>query len=211
MTAPRAQAFRWRWAWGGSFAAALAFAVAWFAPAPAAPPPTLPAALADEPDVYMEAPVITRFAADGAVRYRLAAAEIKQFKREGITRLDAPVLRLEDAAGGPPWRVAGARGTLRRQSAAHDEALRLRDNVELRRGDPGDRHFFKLRTSLLHVYPKRQYARSERPVTIETASGQMTAAAFEGELERGWLKLKSAPSQRVQVVVLPERIGRPAS
>lgn len=200
---------RWRWAWGGGLAAGLAFAASWMAPE-SGPPAPLPAVLADEPDVYMEAPIITRFDAAGAIRYRLVAAEIRQFHGDGLTTLDAPVLHLEGGAEAAPWRVAGATGELRRTppGAGADEELSLREAVELRRGHRGGPGFFKLQTSLLHVYPERQYARTERPVIIETASGRMTAAAFEGELERGWLKLKATPSQRVQIVVLPDRIGR---
>ena len=158
----------------------------------------------------MDAPVITRFDVAGAIRYRLVAAEIRQFRSDNLTTLDAPVLHLEATPGAAAWRVAGATGELRQTASGTGatEELSLREKVELRRGHPGRRGFFRLQTSLLRVYPERQYARTERPVIIETASGRMTAAAFEGELERGWLKLKATPSQRVQIVVLPERIGR---
>ena len=256
-----------RWAVIGGFAAALAFALPWLRPADEAPEP-LPPALRDEPDVYMEAPVITQFGADGAIRYRLAAAEIRQFDRERVATIAAPALLLYPRDGGAPWHITSATGELREWAASAGDALAptmgraaseaeretalaaaapedraginaephegtdgtgtggatpaqkpggqpeeqqeellLRDDVALRR-DYADGRFVTLKTTALRVHPERQRADTDQPVIIETASSRTTAAGFEGDLERGWMQLYSAPSQRVQVVALPNRSNR---
>lgn len=208
------------WAWGGGAAAALVFALAWLGPAEP-PPRPLPPELRDEPDVFMEAPVITQFGDDGAIRYRLAAAEIRQFESERVARIAAPALTLHPGAGGPPWQVTSAVGELREWTAAdlpnrvtgrpvphtastaREEELLLRENVALSR-DLADGRFVTLKTAVLRVYPERQVAGTDRPVIIETAAGRTTAAGFEGDLERGWMRLVSTPSQRIHVVALPK-------
>ena len=211
-----------RWAWGGGAAAALVFALAWLRPAEP-PPRPLPPELRDEPDVFMEAPVITQFGDNGAIRYRLAAAEIHQFESERVARIAAPALTLHPSAGGPPWHVTSQVGELREWATsdlpnhganlprtpprAQEEELLLRDDVALRR-DFADGRFVTLKTSELRVYPERQVAGTDRPVIIETAAGRTTAAGFEGDLERGWMRLVSTPAQRVHVVALPNRSSR---
>ena len=212
------------WVWVGGSAAALVFALAWLRPAEP-PPRPLPPELRDEPDVFMEAPVITQFGDDGAIRYRLAAAEIRQFESERVARIAEPALTLHPGAGGPPWQVTSAVGELREWTAndlpdhgtgthppstaatAAEEELLLRDDVALSR-DLADGRFVTLKTSVLRVYPKRQIAGTDRPVIIETAAGRTTAAGFEGDLERGWMRLVSTPSQRIHVVALPNRSSR---
>lgn len=233
-----------RWAWGGGLGAALAFAIALSRPAEQAPPP-LPPELRGEPDVYIEAPVITQFGDDGAVRYRLTAREIHQFQRERLATIAAPALKLYPRDGGPPWDLTSATGALRAWGDAAGnpfaptmgrpaseaegaapgagaggqvgdgpeavaqarETLLLRDDVALSRDGPNGR-FMTLKTSLLRVDPKRRRADTDQPVIIETTGGRTTAAAFEGDLERGWMRLFSTPSQRVEVLALPIRNGR---
>ncbi len=257
-----------RWALIGGFTAALAFTLPWLRHADE-PPPPLPPALRDEPDVYMEAPVITQFGADGAIRYRLAAAEMRQFDHERVATIAAPALLLYPRDGGAPWHITSATGELReweadagdalaptmgraaskaeretapaatppedpaaidaephggsaattgatgttaaqrqeKQPEAQQEELLLRDDVALRR-DYADGRFVTLKTAALRVHPARRRADTDQPVIIETANSRTTAAGFEGDLERGWMQLYSAPSQRVQVVALPNRSNR---
>ena len=77
-------------------------------------PAPLPPELADEPDVYIEDAAITKFAADGGVRYRLWADRIKQFEERSVTYFDNPVIRLSQQVG-PPWQARAARGEIRQR------------------------------------------------------------------------------------------------
>ena len=172
-------------------------------------PPPLPPELADEPDTYMEGAAITKFGADGGVRYRLRAERIRQFEGRGVTYFENPTMRLHQKSG-PPWLLSASRGELRQPSTtdgARDEVLRLSDNVELtRQYDDGQR--FALTTTELNVYPARQYAQTDQAVMIETSGSKTTAAGFEADMERGWVKLLSGPAQRVHGVVEPGRRNR---
>ena len=172
-------------------------------------PPPLPPELADEPDIYMEGAAITRFGADGGIRYRLQAERIRQFEQRSVTFFENPTMRLHQKSG-PPWMVSASRGELRQppgSDGTRDEHLRLSDNVELtRQYDDGRR--FALVTTELDVYPARQYAQTDHAVMIETSGSKTTAAGFEADMERGWVKLLSGPTQRVHGVVEPGRRNR---
>lgn len=194
-----------RWYWVGAFAAALVFVIAYLNPEDAEPPP-LPPELREEPDLYMEETVITQFRADGNIRYRLACEQITRFEKDALTRLEKPVLDLH-RQGEPPWNLRAEHGHMRQRPGADglpEEQLYLRDNVVLRqRFDDG--RFVTMTTSVLYVFPEREYAETDQPVTIDTASGRTKAVGFEGDLKRGWMKLSSAPTQRVHIIVLPHQ------
>ena len=192
-----------RWHWGGAFAAAFVFALV-FLQSDDRAAPDLPPELRDEPDVYIDGAVITQFREDGALRYRIASDEIRQYERQGLATLAGPVLDLHPPADAP-WRVAADRGVMRTvpgPSGAPEEQLLLRENVVLRR-DLGDGGVLVVSTASLFVYPERQFARTDRPVMIEAPGRRGTAAGFEGDLARGWMRLSSAPGQRVHIVASP--------
>lgn len=190
-----------RWHWGGGFAAAFVFVLV-FLQSEERTAPDLPPELRDEPDVYIDGAVITQFREDGALRYRIASDEIRQYERQGLATLEDPVLDLHPLAE-PPWRVSADRGVLRTvpgPSGAPEEQLLLRENVVLRRDlDAGAA--LVVSTDSLYLYPERQYARTDRPVMIEAPGRRGTAAGFEGDLERGWMRLSSAPGQRVHITM----------
>ena len=172
-------------------------------------PSPLPPELADEPDVYIEGAAITRFGADGGIRYRLWADRIKQFEERGVTYFEKPVIRLHQQAG-PPWLANAARGEIRQRPShdgAQEEHLRLSDDVELTRQYDDGGHF-ALTTAALDVYPARKYAETDQAVMIETSGSKTTAAGFEADMERGWMKLLSGPGRRVHIVVEPHRRNR---
>ena len=194
-----------RWRWGGGFGAALVFALV-FLPSGEDPAPDLPPELRDEPDLYIDGALITQFGQDGGIEYRIAAAEIRQYEGAGIATLDRPALELH-RPGEPPWRVSARRGVLSTvpgPSGTPEEQLVLRESVVLER-DLGAGGALVVSTAALHVYPERQYASTDRPVMIEAPGRRGTAAGFEGDLERGWLELSSAPGQRVHIVAVPRR------
>ena len=168
-------------------------------------PAPLPPELADEPDVYIEGAAITKFAEDGAIRYRLWADRIKQFEERGVTYFDNPVIRLNPLVG-PPWQARAAHGEIRQRSAdggAEEEHLHLADRVSFTR-QYADGRAFALTTAALDVYPERQYAATDQAVMIETSGSKTTAAGFEADMERGWMKLLSGPGRRVHGVIEPD-------
>lgn len=169
-------------------------------------PAPLPPELADEPDVYIEGAAITKFAEDGGIRYRLWADRIKQFEERSVTYFDNPVIRLNQQAG-PPWQARASRGEIRQQpvdDGTGEEHLHLTDRVEFTR-QYADGRQFALTTAALNVYPERQYAVTDQAVMIETSGSKTTAAGFEADMERGWMKLLSVPGRQVRGVIEPDR------
>ena len=169
-------------------------------------PTPLPPELADEPDIYIEDAAITKFAADGGIRYRLWSERIKQFEGPSVTYFENPAIQLHQKSGSP-WLANASRGELRQRptdDGAREEHLRLSDDVALtRRYDDGRR--FALTTAALDVYPARQYAETDQAVMIETSGSKTTAAGFKTDMERGWMKLLSIPGRQVHGVIEPDR------
>ena len=168
-------------------------------------PTPLPPELADEPDVYIEGAAITRFAADGGIRYRLWADRIKQFEQRSVTFFDNPVIRLDQQVG-PPWQARASRGEIRQRpvdDGTEEEHLHLADSVKFTRQYEDGRQF-ALATAALDVYPERQYAVTDQAVMIETSGSKTTAAGFEADMERGWMKLLSVPGRQVHGVIEPD-------
>jgi lipopolysaccharide export system protein LptC len=197
-----------RWYWLGGFAAAFVFVIAFLNPNEVEPTP-LPPELHGEPDVYMEDSVITQFNEDGNIRYRLASAEITYFETDNLTDLEEPVLDLHQPPPNPPWNASAMRGSITQRLNDADvleEQLFLHENVVLKRGfDIDDQRHIMMKTSALYIYPERQFAETDQAVIIETASALTKAVGFQGDLERGWMKLSSTAAQRVHIIVLPHQ------
>ncbi|MCZ6618242.1 MAG: LPS export ABC transporter periplasmic protein LptC [Gammaproteobacteria bacterium] len=164
----------------------------------------LPAELADEPDLYMEEAIITQFRKDGALKYRLAAREIRHFEPEKVTRLLAPELTLYSLEN-PPWHLASVRGNIRQNSTRSgdaEEVVQLRELVTVRQ-EFADGRYMNLHGASLDLYPDRQYAETDQDVMIDTQVGRTRAVGLEAYLERGLIKLSSTAQQRVHTIVLP--------
>jgi lipopolysaccharide export system protein LptC len=175
-----------------------------------APPPELPSALADEPDLYMETATITQYNDDGSVRYSLAADEIRHFERDETTRLFAPMLTIHREPR-PPWSVSSHQGYIRYRAGTgqdREEVVYLRDAVVLEQNEPT--HHLRLTTDALYVYPERRYAETDQAVMIDTNAGRTKAVGLAGDLDAGLLKLSSDGAQRVHTIVLPNQF-KPAS
>ena len=169
-------------------------------------PSALPEELLGEPDLYLEQARIRQYDADGSLSYRLLADFILHFETDAITRLTLPDLTLYNA-GALPWHSTAGQGFIRKEispAGVPEELVFLRDEVELRqRNDDG--RFLKLRSDHMYVYPDRQYAQTDRSVTIDTEVGRTKAAGMAADLATGKIELSSSPSQRVQTIVLKDQ------
>ena len=166
----------------------------------------LPPELAEQPDLYMQGSTITQFDADGSVRYRLMADQIRHFTRDDTTRLETPELTVH-RPDEPPWSVRANHGYLRPRGLpgkAREEVVYLREDVVLEQRND-DKHRVKLTTEALYVYPERRFAETDRAVMIETDAGRTTAVGLAGNLGTGLLQLSSNDSQRVHTIVLPNQ------
>ena len=105
---------------------------------------------------------------------RLAARQLRQYVEEDLAELDLPRLTLFDHAGGMPWEASAQRGFL----MSHGEEVHLLDLVKLDRAGTAVTRSFTLDTSEMRVWPKREYAQSDQPVSIESDRDWLTAAGM---------------------------------
>lgn len=157
-----------------------------------------------EPDFFMEGAVVHQYRDDGTLEYRLQAAQIRHFEARAETHLSAPELAMHhpDQA---PWLAKARTGVLRRPPAgAPEETVSLRRDVTLEQ-TRADGEFVRLTTSALDVYPRRQYARTNQDVMIDSLVGRTTAYGLEGDLQLGTLSLHSSDQARVHTVLQPEQ------
>ena len=168
------------------------------------PVATLPTPLLEgEPDVYMEGTLITQYREDGTIEYRLEAERAQHFQGEALTRLDAPRLTLF-RDGAEPWNVSARHGTLRRPPGDADaEIVSLEGDVVLEQTE-ADGAQLRLMTEVLQLYPRRQYAETDRDVMIESLFGRTSANGLAGDLQRGVLELLSTRTGPVQTILQPE-------
>ena len=203
--------------WSGLGLAAAGFAAFALLVAPDDVPLELPAEFADEPDLFIEDGVISQYREDGSLHFRLRSSRITHFERgrdghDGIAQLTRPSLELHDSerpgterlgpSGSSPWHIRAAAGELRTVAAAagSEEQVNLRGEVVLRQ-DRGSDGFTEVRSTLLTLYPKRQFAQTDQPVMITSEVGRASAAGLEANLQSGQMKLLSSASQRVAIVV----------
>lgn len=193
--------------WGTVAVVVVGFAAVavWLAPGELARS-KLPPEFADEPDVYLEDSVITRFRNDGTIHYRLRAERISQFERGRVARLIAPTLELLEADG-PSWEFESHRGdvfTVALPEGGEEERVELSGEVRLTRDVDGP-DFAEMRTEFLVVLPDRRHVRTDQPVMIETCSSRLAAAGLEADLARRRMELFPSPNQRVSIVVEPHQ------
>jgi lipopolysaccharide export system protein LptC len=162
---------------------------------------------AGEPDLFMSKATITQYGEAGTVRYRLESAEVLHYDAEGLTRLTAPALTLNRAPQSP-WLARAGEGFVKETDAASGndgEVILLRDDVHLEQQEPNR---IEIAASTLSIYPDRQFAETDRPVIIDSASGRISAVGMSGDLESGLFKVSSNAGQRVHTIVSPAQFKR---
>lgn len=161
--------------------------------------------LEGEPDVYMESPVVSQYRDDGTLEYRLTATRASHFEQLALTRLAGPQLMLFRDGEAHPWQVSAREGTLRRPpDGAAEEVVALSTDVTLEQTQPDGEHV-RLTTGYLDLYPRRQYARTDQNVMIESTYGRTTATGLQGDLKLGKLTLLSIQNGRVRTVLQPDQ------
>ena len=158
------------------------------------------------PDLEIIDAVISRYQADGRLKYKLRAPLIEHFEGRAETDLAAPDLTLHNDPE-PPWHMTAERGTILNastQGASGSEQVLLEDDVRMRQNYPDGRSF-ELRTPAITVYPDTEYAETTRDVMITTHAGRTLAVGLEGNLQEGKLQLFSTDEQRVHTVILPDQ------
>jgi len=167
--------------------------------------PSLPPELARQPDAYLEDGTISQFRPDGALHYRMQVERATYFDEGRTAEVTAPVVDFF-ATSAPPWRIEAASGEIRNVAGprgAAEERADLEGNVVLSQ-DAADGTGLLLRTQALTLYPSRDVALGDQPVTIERGGGSRTVAAgFEADLATSRIQFFSDGDHRVHVVLQP--------
>ena len=169
------------------------------------PAPAEPAATR-EADLVMEDALITEFEADGALRYRIHADQVRHFNDQELTRLTAP--RLEYSVDPDPrWHVTASHGYVRSRLVDREtrETIFLREDVELLQRYP-DGRYVRIRTPALYVYPDEQLADTDQGVIIDTSAGRSKASMLRANLAANRLRLNANAGERVKMIVLPDQM-----
>lgn len=165
-------------------------------------PTTARSERSNAPELLLETATIEQFDEQGALRYALSATRIAHYPERAVTLVTAPRLRMVDG-GVATWAASAQRGQVRSKpdSAEDTEEIVLDGTVDLRRTARGEP--LHMRTEHLAINPLERTAWTERPVIIDTASGQTRAAGMKSELQHGRVRLDSGDRQRVTTVVQP--------
>lgn len=140
------------------------------------------------PDTYMTAIHNVQHGDSGQVQYRLSARQLKHYEiaPEPYSVIDQPEIVIESAATEGPWEIIAERGT----RYPHRQQVTLEGEVHAWSLHPrfGQVDLF---TENIVIDTERQFARTEKPVTMRSARGLTTAVGLEADLQAGRVELLS--------------------
>src|SRR5690606_12939668 len=100
--------------------------------------------------------------------------------------IEQPRIMIEATPGDPPWHIDAERGHSR-TNAPH---FTLEENVRAWSRHP-QHGAVEVQTDEIHFDTDRQFAHTDKPVTIQSDYGLTTAVGLQAELEAGRIELLS--------------------
>ena len=158
----------------------------------------------NEPDVYVEGARITQFNEKGKMQHQLLASRMTHFPLTEVTTLAVPNMFLfQEQDEDQPWDIIATSGRLLPRSVFNDETVELWDQVlAIKSRRDGD--FFHIETEALTVFPERDFAETDSPVSMDTNSGHTTAGGgMKAWFEEGRFEFYASNTQRVVSVLSP--------
>lgn len=134
-----------------------------------------------EPESYMTGLHLKRFGDDGHIRYAFTASRAVRQSDTHITILTEPRMRFFRSV--QPWSIDSSFAKV----SADGETIELWDGVALRRLDAS----LDIRTGLLMLYPQRDYAETDRAVTMIGPGHRTQATGLKAYLDQERLVLLS--------------------
>lgn len=164
--------------------------LSWWLPLRMGPaPPETPAVMPEArhvPDFFLREFELTSMDRAGEPRYRLVADGMTHYGDNDTADVSAPRMTLFRPAG-PPWQGRSAAGWV----ATGGEMVRLTGEVVITRpgevGAPG----IELRSEEMRVWPEKEYAETELPVTLRDTLGVTQAVGLNADLKHDVLTLQS--------------------
>ncbi len=117
-----------------------------------------------DPDYIMTNFVTTQTYANGELRYKLAATEMRHFPDDDSTELQRPRYT-QFAVGKPYTQVEGTRGYV----SSNGEEVKLLDNVKVTRQAFAGKGEMTVETDYLNIRPNEELVTTESPVVIRQA------------------------------------------
>ncbi|PKO53568.1 MAG: LPS export ABC transporter periplasmic protein LptC [Betaproteobacteria bacterium HGW-Betaproteobacteria-20] len=117
-----------------------------------------------DPDYIMSNFVTTQTDINGALRYKLAAVEMKHFPDDDTTALQRPRFT-QFAVGKPYTQVEGLHGLV----SGNGEQIQLMDKVKVTRQAFADKGEMTVETEYLNILPNQDLVHTDKPVVIRQA------------------------------------------
>jgi lipopolysaccharide export system protein LptC len=169
------------------------------------PPPRIDGSSRHDPDLFVEDFRGTSFDAQGRLNQSLAARRAEHFPDDDSMGLSGLALTITEA-GTPTLTVQADRGKV----TGDRETLLLEGSVRATRAAaPATRTTqavseVNVTTEALRVVPRKQYAVTDRPVTIEEARGIIQSVGIEVDNQAKTIRFKSA----VRGTISPDRASK---
>lgn len=138
-----------------------------------------------QPDFFMDNPRIRQLNEQGQPVYDLASNRATHEVGKDTTELDEPRLSYYREGEQSPWELRARHGEV----SANGEQVELSQNVIIEQ-QLGGRTTRRLSTPELSIFPKRDYAETDRSVRIE-AGGVTTATGMKAYFNDGRIELLS--------------------
>lgn len=129
------------------------------------------------PDYIIDIFSATTMTDTGTPDRRLIATQLRHFADDDSHELDNPnlVLFTED---GPPWRIRAEYGWM----SGDKTRIKLHTNVSIDRSADHSGRAVHLETEALDLYPKRDYAETQRPVKLASEQDWLTSTGMQAWL-----------------------------
>jgi len=138
------------------------------------------------PDYYVNQFTVNAMDDSGHLRYRLHADHMAHYLDDDTASLARPNMELFKD-GGPAWNASARRGWI----GAGQKTVLLQGDVLVWRDPKVKGSGLELQTDDLHITPDRQYAETDRPVTIAQDIGITRAVGMRVYFEQGRMELLS--------------------
>lgn len=145
------------------------------------------------PQYYMKSVETREYSPEGTLRYQLTTPQVTHYQMnpEGpserdYTLFEQPAMAFYDEDSTAPWLVNAKEG----KSQMNGELIRLLDDIVIQQKTESN-GVVRITTSSLDLFPKTQFARTDKAVKMQSAKGQMTAHGMEADFANSQLQLKS--------------------
>lgn len=153
----------------------------------------VPATGPHEPDYYIVDMVRHTMDKQGELQNVLIADRVYHYPDDDSTELARPRMEIyNDTAS--PWQVIAERGTVK----SNGELVLLHGKVEIWRPDDDGEREFEILTSELRVFPKVQYAETDRAATLKSRGSVTRTRGFRANFSHNHLELLARVRSRIE-------------